>query len=310
MYPKTYNGFIINPTEEVRPSVKISPFRDKYISLWRKGRASEGLDFLNSKFSNPTLHLKARYAIISVLKSLKLKPSDTVTILTTSGNTYISSCVTNAISEVCKWNRNICKETSAIFVNHEFGYEYKGLRSLRSLDIPIIEDCAHIFSHSETTGNVGDYVIYSLPKVFPMQIGSIVNRNNHELELSDDIDSNSKEYILKSLSLFLPSSEKQTLETLSNYEIIKAKLLSLGLSPYFGTHEHGVPNVYMFKSENDLDLNALKIFMQYNGVECSVFYGTDAFFIPSNWGVNRGEIDYMTTLLEYFIKNLNAKNDY
>lgn len=303
MEPITQNGYIINPTEEVTPAIRISPFRDQDICYWKKGNVAIGRDLIHRRFTDPTIHLKARYAIISILHSLKLKADDCVTILTTSGNSYISSCVTNAISMVCKWNRIINERTSVILVNHEFGYEFKDLDVLRHLGVPIIEDCAHIFSHSENIGNVGDYIIYSLPKVFPMQIGCIVNKNNPAKVISEDIDSNSKEYIMKALSLYLPDLDLQTERTIRNYEVIKQKIEPLGLSPYFDNSFIGVPNVFMFKSEKKMDLIELKAFMQKNGVESSVFYGEEAFFIPSNWGINDCEIDYMVNLLKYFINN-------
>ncbi len=48
-----------------------------------------------------------------------LPPDDVVTILTTSGNFYISSCVTAEIEKFCKWDREITDQTKVIFVNHK-----------------------------------------------------------------------------------------------------------------------------------------------------------------------------------------------
>ena len=46
----------------------------------------------------------------------------------------------------------------------------------------------------------------------------------------------------------------------------------------------------------------LKIFMQSNGVESSIFYGEDAFFIPVHQNLKDLDLDYFVTLIEYFVK--------
>ena len=40
--------------------------------------------------------------------------------------------------------------------------------------------------------------------------------------------------------------------------------------------------------------------MQTNGIECSVFYGQNAFFIPIHDFIQENDIDYMCALLEFF----------
>ena len=64
-----------------------------------------------------------------------------------------------------------------------------------------------------------------------------------------------------------------------------------------------VPNVFLFNMNKSVNLQELKEFMWNNGVESSVFYGKDAFFIPCNYTLSKYELDYMVTLIRYYIKN-------
>ena len=110
-----------------------------------------------------------------------LKDDDIVTILTTSGNFYISSCVTEEIEKFCQWNREITPETKVILVNHEFGTIYPDMKNLVSLGIPIIEDCCPSFfsqDNDNKAGRYGDFAVYSFSKIFPIQFGGLLVNNN------------------------------------------------------------------------------------------------------------------------------------
>jgi len=76
------------------------------------------------------------------LRFYNLIKKDLITILTTSGNFYISSYVTNEIEKFFNWNRKISSKTKLIIVNYEFGYPYKNLIDLKKYNIAIIEDFA------------------------------------------------------------------------------------------------------------------------------------------------------------------------
>ncbi|RXM40023.1 hypothetical protein BOQ62_08170 [Chryseobacterium sp. CH21] len=56
----------------------------------------------------------------------------------------------------------------------------------------------------------------------------------------------------------------------------------------------------MFEN-NGCNLSELKIFLQQNGIECSIFYGKDAFFIPVHQNLGIFEMDYIVNLIEYFV---------
>jgi dTDP-4-amino-4,6-dideoxygalactose transaminase len=148
-------------------------------------------NYFKERFKNQnfTYTLTGRLAIQKSLQHYNLQPNDVVTILTTSNNFYISGCVTAEIEKFCKWNREISDKTKLIFVNHEFGVPYENLEELKKYKLPIIEDCAHsFFSEDDKSeiGKVGDFAIYSFPKIFPIQIGGLLV-SNIETSLETDL---------------------------------------------------------------------------------------------------------------------------
>ena len=208
-----YNNTVVNAFSELTPSILIAPL---HLGLMPK---PERVPDVHEAFDTDryvSLHRKARYAIVAALEDLHLQKEDVVTVLTTSGNFYVSGCVTKAIEQVCRWNRDICADTKAIFVIHEFGYPYNGLSELKQYGLPIIEDCAYaFFSKDEEIGLVGDYVIYSLPKAFSMQLGGVMISHNKVADGSTEAE---KEYILS--HAYCGLKEKQTIieKRLQNYD--------------------------------------------------------------------------------------------
>lgn len=292
-----YENIVIDAFSELVPSLRIAP-----LDL-SKMRASEGICNLSDIFHTDkciSLHMKARYAITVALEDLHLQKEDVVTILTTSGNLYVSGCVTKAIESVCQWNREVTNDTKAILVIHEFGYPYKGLSDLKKYGLPIIEDCAYaFFSKDEEIGTVGDYVIYSLPKAFNMPIGSIM--------LSPETVNTPPVQNIVNQWFMCEIKEKEAIvqKRLWNYQYLKEALSSLEITPYFKLKDGVVPGVFLFRWRKDIDYLALKEFMQRNGVESSVFYGQHAFFIPMHQNLTKNELDYMIKLLTYYFTNLN-----
>ena len=255
---------------------------------------------------NYKLFPKCRSAIHAALSHYNLRPDDVVSVFTTSGNTYISGCVTKAIEKTCKWSMKIEDNTKVIFVNHEFGYPYQNIEKLEKYGLPVIEDAAHaFFTKDENIGKVGDFVVYSLPKAFPMQLGGV-------LTSPKGLDCNIGEQTSKEVENYIESnysaSSKNMLNTvqkrIENYLYLKQKLELLGITPYFCESKISanavVPSVFLFRWHDYIDYPKLKSFMQSNGVESSVFYGKNAFYIPCNDSLSKRELDYMIVLLEYF----------
>lgn len=301
---KIRNGFVINASEELVPSYRISPFNiddSNKNSKISKDNINIAKEYLDNRFDNYILTNNGRSAINLALSNFELQENDIVTILTTSSNFYISGCVTKEIEKFCKWSRNIEQNTKIIFVNHEFGFVYKELEEIKKYNLPIIEDCAHSFisqNEKNTIGKIGDYVIYSLPKFFPIQFGGILVSNNKSLDniLSD----NEINYILSCIGRNIDNITYIKSRRLDNYQYLKTKFELEGINTTFELSNQEIPGVFMFNIDN-INLAELKIFTQRNGIESSVFYGKNAFFIPAHQNLDELDLNYFFEVIKCFL---------
>ncbi|MCQ2129991.1 MAG: DegT/DnrJ/EryC1/StrS family aminotransferase [Bacteroidales bacterium] len=296
-----FNNIVIGAAEELTPFISISPI-DKNQLFTNLSKETPNADkYLRNRFGDKYLICtKAREGLYIALKELKLSSDDVVTILTTSSNYYISSCVTNTIESVCKWSRELTSRTKVILVNHEFGYAYSNLSRVREYGLPIIEDCAHSFyTQSEDIGKVGDYVIYSLPKAFSMQLGAVlVYRDKVNHEPLDNVD----QYVRSLLDVQVCHISEYVTKRMANYRYFLDELGNIGISPVFELKKGDVPGVFMFQFDQPVDYQQLKFFMRSNGVDSSVFYGKDAFFVPIHQNLSCSELSYICSLIRYFAK--------
>ena len=301
--------FILNPDPYSMPSYRIGPFRTIDLSINHCLPDSSLIDdYFFERFENKDFIYtgNGRKAINIALESFTLKKDDVVTILTTTGNLYISGCVTKEIEKFCKWSRKIVPKTKVIFVNHEFGYPYLDLRKVKDYNLPVIEDCAgSFFSHDKNNdiGKVGDFVIYSFPKMFPLQIGGLLVSNLPiKLERGNQIANEELRHIKNVLSHYITSKEKIIRDRLSNYNFIKGKFESIGFTERFQLDHGTVPGVFMFRTDKQkIDLSELKQYYYAHGIQCSVFYGEESFFIPVHQALNEQDMLYFYEVIRSFI---------
>ena len=172
--------FVLNPDPYSLPAFRIGPFQTKDLAYNHNLPENNLIDrYLNERFSGRHFNYtyNGRAAINAALSYYNPGRNDVVTVLTTSGNFYISGCVTGEIEKFCRWSRDIVPETILILVNHEFGYPFTDLQKIKQYNLPIIEDCAGSFFSTDkehSTGTIGDFVIYSFPKMFPLQVGGLL----------------------------------------------------------------------------------------------------------------------------------------
>jgi hypothetical protein len=302
-----WNGQIINAECFRVPSYNISPFSTEQLALVENINylADKNLVFktIYEKFGDYEFTLSGKAAISKALSFYDLKNTDEVYIITTTGNKYVSSCVTNEIEKYCKWSRELSEKTKLIFVIHEFGMIYQYMEKLLELGIPIIEDLSmSLFSTDVTnkTGKYGDFTIYSLPKFFPLQYGGILRYNKEVNKSFIDNSEVFQQKLAKVVSFLLGTKEEIIVKRNKNYKYLEEVFTELGFNTRLNLSNRETPSVYMFSSDL-LDLNKLKIFMQRNGVECSVFYGENAFFLPVHQNLKRFDLDYIINLIKYFI---------
>jgi dTDP-4-amino-4,6-dideoxygalactose transaminase len=302
--------FIFNPDPYLLPAYRISPFSTIDISLNSALPDNNSIDdYFSERFRGKELRytLNGREALNMALSSYNLDKGDTVTILTTSGNEYISSCVTSEISKFCEWSRNIVDTTKVIIVNHEFGYPFRGLKELMQSGIPIIEDCAHSFFLSDSdnlVGNTGDFVIYSFPKMFPLQIGGLLVSNKSAKQLKSGAENQKTlRYIKNVLSYYIGFKEEIIKTRVENYLLLNDLFGSEGFPSRFRLDDGIVPGVFMFMTQDhEIDLPELKKYYWAHGVQCSVFYGETAFFIPVHQALNKHDLQYFFEILKLFLK--------
>lgn len=301
--------FVINPDPYSLPTYRIGPFKTDDVGNNSKMPSDDfAVNYFNNRFGEGKWQYtyNGREAIQLALEYYNLQPNDLVTILTTSQNFYISSCVTKKIESFCQWNREIVPETKLIFVNHEFGYPYPEMVKLVAKGIPIIEDCCTTFFSQDNIGRLGqysDFSVFSFPKFIPMQIGGLlVNNSNHILNPSTQLQDHEKEHIQNVLSHYLKEEVSILKARKENWNYSVAQFSKLGLTPRFQHTIKTTPSVLLLNNNNVVkDLNKFKTFLYDQGIQSSIFYGEDVFFIPIHQNLSREDLDYFYEVIKFFI---------
>jgi hypothetical protein len=184
-----------------------------------------------------------RSALDAVLQGLALSSSDEVFITNSSGQTYISPCVTCTVFNHCRPSRVLTDQTRAMVVIHEYGYPHPRLAELcgigRHRGIPVIEDCAHSLDSSVEgvpLGSVGDFAIFSLSKVLPVSSGGIlVGPENAICALSGHADAEA------AYSEYFPALAWYSHRRKENYDAVRKRFPDLpllleaepGITPFY-----------------------------------------------------------------------------
>jgi len=304
--------FVLNPDPFLLPSYRICPFQTADVARNQNLPEDEyAISYFDNRFGkgNWQYTYNGREAIALALENYGLKKDDLVTIITTSQNFYISSCVTSQIESLCRWNREILPETKLIFVNHEFGYPYLEMEKLVATGLPIIEDCCTTFFSNDTSGKLGkygDFSVYSFPKFFPVQIGGLLVSNKSKATKTSQLTLEERNYIQNSVSFHLKNETELLAKRKQNFEYAAAKFAEAGFELRFKSEAATVSSVLLLRNNSVVDdLNALKTFLYKHGIQNSVFYGEDAFFIPNHQNLSPTEIDYFYEVVLYYIKNCN-----
>jgi DegT/DnrJ/EryC1/StrS aminotransferase family len=304
--------FVLNPDQYLLPCFRISPFQTKDIHTNNKLPASGAIDdYFNDRFKGRQYLYAAdgRKAINIALQQYHLQQDDVVTIFTTSGNFYISSCVTREIEKFCKWSRQIEGNTKLIFVNHEFGYPYQNISELKKYNLPIIEDCAHSFFSTvadNSIGNTGDFVIYSFPKIFPIQTGGLLTlKDGIAFTPGEALAADQLQYIKNVLSHYIKEKEPIKTRRMENYHYLASKLSRDDVEQRFEGSDGTVPGVFMFRVKNEsIELPKLKEHFYAHGIQCSIFYGERSFFIPVHQNLATEDLDYFAAVIHSFPVNV------
>lgn len=309
------NYRLVKQIENNHPSFLIIPFEKEDIFNNETICKKYSFDLkkkLQDRYPNKyiTITSSGRKALKLILNHLnEKKKNDDVTILTTSGNKYISSCLTDTISNLkLNWNRKVNEETDIIIHNHEFGYVNNKITSIpKEINSNLIEDCAFSFaskySDGNLCGNFAPYAIFSFPKFFPIQVGGFLI-SDEKIDNNED-DPNVINYINNVIGYYFENIEKWTqyrLELKKYYnEVFKQK----NMNSYYEYNNNHIPGVFLFNINHDINLQELKEYYWKRGIQCSVFYGKNAFYLPLNQKIKRKHVDYF---YELFLEFLNINN--
>lgn len=306
--------FIHNPDSFLLPTYRISPFTTNDIkrnSLISSSFSNVAIDYFNTRFGpgNWVITSNGREAIAMALSALEVKRTNQVSIITPSQNLYISSCVTSTIEQFCSWNRQ--NTGDIVFVNHEFGYLQENIQELSLLNVPLIEDCCTTFFSQDAQNNIGRYGAYSVfsfPKFFSIQIGGLlVGENvvsNHKMVRKSSVTYDEQNYILKVVGFELSKLGEILEKRKTLHEYASARFGELGFTLRFSNRPGLVPSVLLLNNNGIIkDLQRHKDLLNRHGIQNSVFYGEDAFFIPCHQNLSEVDVDYFKFVTENFLNS-------
>lgn len=257
--------------------------------------------FLIERFHQPGCIVTptGRAALALVLQELGLQRQDEVYIATTFDYPNVSSCVTCTVFNFCKPARVLSDRTRAILVIHEFGVPHPNLVALRGLAdaraIPLIEDCAHTLDSwvgNTLVGTVGDYVICSFPKVFPVPFGGAL-LGSGPAYLPSTMSRKRIAAVYDSVTPHLPFLGDYSECRRSVFRELTSRFGELGLSPVFEVSNGISPwffPVPMPKWEECLELAPTM------GVECSLWHGSQVVVFPCHQFLEERDIERICEL--------------
>lgn len=299
---RVHDGLVIAGTAVVRPWYAVTPFTPADIGPNRRARSTGAMDaHLAARFPSRALRYTAsgRDAIAQALAALHLGADDCVTVLTTTGNHYVSACVTAEIERVCRWSREQTAATRALLVVHEFGHPYESLAELRRFGVPIIEDCAYSFmsqNAARNVGAIGDFIVFSFPKFFAVQFGGALLARD-AAAIGPMLPPDAEAALKGALDRQVAQIPEIAARRHANARRLAELLAPAGCVPHFPTQPCVVPGVFLFSAPLGVDLPALKRALYAAGIECSVFYGRQAFFIPVHQALSEDDLAYVAAVV-------------
>jgi hypothetical protein len=251
-----------------------------------------------AKLSKSLHYESAKHALLDILLKNKFSNNDLVTIITSSQNQYVSSCVTSTIEKICHWNRELTDRTKAIIVINEFGY-IVDLENLRNkFNGLIIEDNAYCFPliTDKTRQAYKNYSIYSFPKFFGGESGGLCI---DEAKISTSQRKQLKEILKGPISQNNILRERcyssyRDLLKRSSFKEYEVMIKNICRSVFF-LDLSGIPMCFIV---------SLKESLQAEGIECTIFYPLPVFILPCNPTVKTPEISKIFSLIRVHLDSL------
>jgi hypothetical protein len=162
----------------------------------------------------------------------------------------------------------------------------------------LIEDCAHTFDSKldgKLVGTFGDFAIYSLSKIFPMEEGGIIVGNTLRLSELETLG-------LKKLGSIKGDFNRYFtyLSELSNRRRQNYRYLSDRFGNAHTVNDDVTPYFFPLEVSKETSEVAKKICTL--GVECGVWYGTNAILLPNHPLLDEDALDWMIGIVKRVIK--------
>ena len=87
---------------------------------------------------------------------------------------------------------------------------------------------------------------------------------------------------------------------MKNYYGLVDRFEKLDCRPRFELLTNDVPGVFLFTVPSGTDLGRMKEHGWMHGIECSIFYGEEAFFIPVHERLLDADLDYFYAVFSNF----------
>jgi hypothetical protein len=113
-------------------------------------------------------------------------------------------------------------------------------------------------------------------------------------------------YILKVVGFELSEDAIMLKKRNELHQYASAAFESLGFSLRFPSEAGVVPSLLLLNNHQIIkDLPSFKDYLYAHGIQNSVFYGEDAFFIPCHHYLSEADIDYFKFVTEQYILRQN-----
>jgi hypothetical protein len=281
------------PATTVKAFVSVSPFSYAALDTAPDGPDAQTVEGLLAAHFGRTYALvnSGRHALDLILADLALAPDDVVTIVTTSGSGYVSSCVTSTIERHCRWSMRRESGTAAVIAIHEWGRACERIADYLDTGVPVIEDCAYAFAtryaNGDPVGRRGDYALFSLTKMFSVNFGGAVilpegRACSFAMPVAD------RAFLLSAIGPELVELEGVLQTRRDVWGDLAARFAAIGIEPFFASVAGEQPSVFMFAHDPaTVSLSDLRQRFDAHGIEASVFYGSDAFYVPAHHRIGR-----------------------
>jgi hypothetical protein len=148
--------------------------------------------------------------------------------------------------------------------------------------------------------------VFSVPKMFPVQVGGLLICNRQEYKMHPDLERPLETYIKNVMSNYIFEKETIQSQRIHSYKYLQNNFLSLGFEPRFELLDGVIPGVFMFRcNDQRVDLGLLKEHFYAHGIQCSVFYGEESFFVPCHQALKTEDLDYFIAVVKSFMFKLN-----